>query len=332
MNLKMKTLAAAMIAAGTMGAAQASSILFPYVVNSATVTTIVSVIDIGSTVRDRTRSELHYALWFKADADAENNTAVCKEFDQWLPTSSNDIQTIDLGAHFGATTKGVLFNDPSINNAWKQSNKDFAMIKVAVSDNNKPVRGFMVVNDDIKLTTGEPALDGEAMVFEFKSGASWGYQAGRALDEDFRLDGNITFTDGQTVNFKPWGETTTKFLVTPIDEEMLTSGNNRGNVTIFLNRTSQTNIGEVATIYDRDENPYSGKVDQSVVCVGSVNATTMLSSGALNSVPDGGWGRLNASIGTGISTASVIKLDYNSKLTFNGEAVTGTFNNAFQLR
>jgi len=323
MNLKMKTLAAAMIAAGTLGTAQASQILFPYVVNSQTVTTVVSVINQSAS------NSLHYVLRSKSGPAVANddNSATCTEFDAYLPTSHMDIQTVDLAAHFGATTKGVLFNDPSINNKWVQTNKDFAIIKTALGGvNATPLRGYLVV--DTNGTETAQMIEGEAMVYEFASGATWGYTAGRAVDGNFALDADITATSGQSVSIKPWGETTTKFLVTPIVPQMI-SGNNTASTTIRLNN-GVLPIG--VAMYDRDENPFSGTIDQTVVCVGSVNAEKLVSVGVKTSTPDGGWGVLQITNKTPASAASVIKLDYNSKATFNGEAVTGTFNNAFQLR
>jgi len=330
MNLKMKTLAAAMIAAGTLGTAQASQALFPYVVNSSTVTTIVSVVDVGpGTIQAGVRT-LHYALWYKDGADAEKNDATCVEVNQFLPSSFNDIQTVDLGGKFGTTTKGVLFNDPSINNNWKASNKRFDMANLA----SKPLRGFLVVEDLAPLAIdAEPLIEGEAMVFEFATGATWGYTAGRTSTNDFTKDDNINVASFQNVSIKPWGEITTKFFVTPIDSEMLNSGNNGILTTLTMNRNG------VVAMFDRDENPVSGSVPQSAVCVGAIDASSLITASAKTLLPDGGWGTLkvanftNNSAKTPIGTnASVIKLDYNTKATFNGEAVTGTFNNAFQLR
>ena len=331
MNLKMKTLAAAMIAAGTLGTAQASQALFPYVVNSTTVTTIVSVVDVGPGYMQSGVRTLHYALWYKDGAKAEDNSAACVEVNQYLPSSLNDIQTVDLGGKFGSTTKGVLFNDPSINNNWKASNKRFDMANLAT----KPLRGYLVVDDLAPLSVGsEPLIEGEAMVFEFATGATWGYTAGRSVDGDFTTDTDINVAPFQNVSVKPWGEIQTKFFVTPIDNEMLLSGNNNRKATLEMDRSG-------AVMYDRDENPVSGAVKQSVVCVGAVNAESLITASAKTLLPDGGWGTLKVKTYTTsagqpdvqyTTSASVIKLDYNKGSTFNGETVSGTFNNAFQLR
>ncbi len=324
MNLKMKTLAAAVIAAGTMGAAQASSVLFPYVVNSTTVTTIVTVIDVNTTYASGHQNLLHWTLWYKDGAKAEDNLAACVEASQWLPSSSNDVQTVDLGGKFGSTTKGVLFNDPSINNNWKASNKRFDMANLAT----KPLRGYLLIDDEVPGTV-DSTLEGEAMVFEFATGASWGYTAGRSTGTNFLTDSDITFTSGQNVSIKPWGETMTKFFVTPLDINMFDGNNLTGS---NVKGVTLTMLRNGVAMYDRDENPVSGSVPQSVNCVGAIDADKLITASAKTLLPDAGWGRLNASYTSPISAASVIKLDYNTKATFNGEAVSGAFNNAFQLR
>ena len=80
MKLKMKalSLAVATIAAGT--AAHAADVaMFPYVVNSATVTTLVSIVDQGQATAGYTAggatggSRLHWRLNYKAGANATNN-------------------------------------------------------------------------------------------------------------------------------------------------------------------------------------------------------------------------------------------------------------------
>ncbi|MGQ9659159.1 MAG: hypothetical protein ACUVT0_03490, partial [Thermochromatium sp.] len=169
---------AAAIGVSAVGVTQADTLFFPYVALSDTVTTIVSVINTtddnwnenGDSVAS---THLHYRLYYKTitkDEDREYLLKNCEEYDEYLPTSRNDIQTIDLGGVFGDSTAGVLFNDPSINNKWKQSGRDYALGR-----NVKPARGYLVV--DNSDTTVDRTLAGEAFVFEFGSGAAWGYQA-----------------------------------------------------------------------------------------------------------------------------------------------------------
>jgi hypothetical protein len=352
-NLKMKTLAAAMIAAGTLGSAQAAEILFPYVVNSATVTTVVSVMNANIT-NTGPGANLHYRLWYKDGANAEVNSANCLETDVLRSTSFADIQTIDLGGKFGASTLGVLFNDPSINNNWKGANKSYALASFAA----KPLRGWMLVDDNSSnaqgvQSGGSGALQGEAMVFEFVSGAAWGYQAGVG-DVDFGSGftdpaSNINFGNNSAayVNFAPFAETETKFFVTPLMAFGVSPGmngpvgNNNDNPTGTTADGYRLSLGGNGfAIFDRDENVLSGMVPQDVTCVGSVNAKTLISGATLAQVPDGGWSILNGAArgnlvaGTNvvIGGATVIKLDYNTKATFNGEATSGVYNNAFVLK
>lgn len=347
MNLKMKTLAAAMIAAGSMASAQAAEILFPYVVNSATVTTVVNVINHAYS----DTNELHYVLWYKDGATAEDNGANCLETNSMRSSSFGDIQTIDLGGKFGTTTLGVLFNDPSVNNNYMAAGLSYAYASFA----KKPMRGWLMVQDEIVVhpSASGPAaagrLQGEAMVFDFSTGAAWGYQAGtddEANGSTFDAS-SVAFENAGAgagiayVGIAPFAETTTKFFVTPLVNNggmLQSSGNNNDNASgtkdgyrIFLGDT-------IFAMFDRDENIYSGSVPQDVTCVGSVNAPTLLSGATLSQLPNGGWSWLfGQARGVGVSgkdviNASVIKLDYNTASTFNGDKVPGVFNNAFVLK
>ena len=351
MNLKMKTLAVAMLAVGTMASAQAGEALFPYIVNSTTVTTVVSIINANG-ANTGPGAVLHYRLWYKDGANAEVNSANCLETNVMRSTSFLDIQTIDMGGKFGAATKGVLFNDPSVNNQWQQTGQNFALASYAA----KPMRGWLLVEDELIVgpgagtPSGAGGVQGEAMVFEFASGAAWGYQAGVSdPTSGFTVvDGfqpNVAFGNGSAfVNFAPFTETETKFFVTPITTAATggmigASGNNNDNPPNTIQDGYRLSLGTNAfAIVDRDENIISGAVPQDATCVGSINAKTLISGATLAQVPNGGWGILNGAVrgagvaGKDIADAAVIKLDYNTKATFNGEATAGVYNNAFILK
>ena len=353
MNLKMKTLAVAMLAAGTMTSAQAAEVLFPYVVNSSTVTTVVSVVNANPT-NTGPGANLHYRLWYKDGANAEVNSANCLETDVLRSTSFLDIQSVDLGGKFGASTLGVLFNDPSVNNNWKYANQSFALASFAA----KPMRGWLLVDDNSSNAQGAQTgasgdLQGEAMVFEFASGAAWGYQAGVGdvgVGSGFTDPAStVNFGNGLAalVNFAPFTETETKFFVTPLMAFGVAPGmngplgNNNDNPANTIPDGYRLALGDNAfAIVDRDENIISGAVPQDVTCVGSVNAKTLISGATLAQVPNGGWSILtgqsrgDAVPGTNvvIGGATVIKLDYNVKSTFNGETTKGVYNNAYILK
>ncbi|EXJ17187.1 hypothetical protein [Imhoffiella purpurea] len=360
---------AAAIGVSAVGIAQADSVFFPQVVLSDTVTTIASVINTTDNNWDQAgqpaKTHLHYRFYYKAGEDVSNPIAPCEEYDEYLPTSIGDIQTIDLSGHFGADTAGVLFNDPSVNNKWAQSNRDYAFGRYLV-----PARGYLYVdnndNPGLYQNPGDDAdtLYGEAFVFEFGSGAAWGYQAyeqGSYFDATGNLiTSNYTYAASETpshVALMPFDEITTAFFVTPVsvDQAPDISNDYRGRIEFFTS-------GARGDVYDRDENRISGTVPMDVVCVARIDAGDLVSDGTLARIIDGGWGALynyrlwydaaaekwrptqlvttattddeslvkRTDIANTAATAGnvVIKLEYNLGNTFNGESVGGVYNNA----
>ncbi|NJN46343.1 MAG: hypothetical protein HC808_07575 [Candidatus Competibacteraceae bacterium] len=101
MNFKTKKIATA-VAVGLgasvvgMSAAQADEILFPYVVVSNTVTTLLSVVNDADEL-DRRVDQLHYRYYYKSGANAENKGAGCVDVDVRRPSSPNDVVTFDVG-------------------------------------------------------------------------------------------------------------------------------------------------------------------------------------------------------------------------------------------
>jgi hypothetical protein len=305
--------AAGSMALGGMQAVQADSVFFPYLSGSQTVTSIVSVINTSSRNYEvnNTGDYLQYTLYFKG----ADNHAACNKIDTRLPTSKNDIQTIDITDRFGTPGQlGVLFDDPSVNNAWLQAGRNFALAK-----NRTPFRGYLIVDNrasERRNYTGEPTLTGEAFMFEFANGSAWGYQAyhqvgddnpsatpsrGNEFDYEFAASASPS-----TVNIMPFDEFDTAFLVTPINmidfygtvsgdaavpENMRPQPVNAFAAEIDL-RSPNKDTGTFA-LYDRDEVPVSGTVPQKVVCVGRVAAKDLLSPGTSEAeLLKGGWGYL----------------------------------------
>ena len=336
---------AAAIGVSAVGVAQADTVFFPYAALSNTVTTVVSVINTTNHNWNHNgavaATHLHYRFYYKTQDDLLSS---CQEYNEYLPTSRNDIQTIDLGGTFASETAGVLFNDPSINNDWDSSDRSYAMGRSVM-----PARGYLTV--DNSDTDTEMTLAGEAFVFEFGSGAAWGYQAKSSNDNDFR---NAASESPSNVALMPFSEVITTFFVTPvsIDQHPDFANNYRARVEFVTT--------ERGDLYDRDENLISGSVPKDVVCLGRVDASSLLSDGTAARLVDGGWGKLhsyrlkdvdgkwmpaefNVSVTSGGSDSSnlvavanrtqasdgaiVIKLEYNAGATFNGEDVGGTYNN-----
>lgn len=322
MNFKTKKLAIATAAAFAMGAAgqaQSTDLLFPYVVVSDTVTTIVNVINTNTPewYADQgaiSPPTLHYRLWYKSQADAVDNLSSCVEVNVNRRTSGNDIQTIDLGDRLD-NVLGVMFDDPSINNDWQAAGASYALARNAST--GTPVRAYLAVDDQTQVNTqhwgdsGIVALRGEATVFEFQAGAQWGYQAGAGLSSngspaDFRdpdlgiAFGPLTGPSGVNtlpVSILPWGVAgdlskkvaQTRFFVTPLIDDMRGGNNSLGGnavrTRIAFEDTERSIVG-----FDRDENPTSGSAFREVRCVGAVDAEHLLTQAARTDMgPDGGW-------------------------------------------
>jgi len=363
MKMKLNALSLA-VAAGFIGsAAQAADVaMFPYVVNSATVTTIVSIVDQGAATVGYTAggatgsSRLHWRLNYKSGANATNNLARCEEVDYYLPSSVNDIQTVDLGGKFGSATKGVLFNDAGTNNAWKANTTD--TINFMLGKNGAGATGvqrgvLFVHNADTAAGNANAAagntLYGEAMVLDFSTGAAWGYQAvtkdatttqaAAAADVEPHFDFAASSTATPILTFMPLAETTTRLFVTPV--------NTAGGSMLALNGQSRTGwdqfnsslsmVTGTGVAYDRDENLVSGSASAAVVCVGAVDASSLMTAGAASVLANGGWGKVAVAAGattgmTPTSNAILTKLEFNTAGKFNGDTIPGTFNNGFILK
>lgn len=364
MKMKLNALSLA-VAAGFIGsAAQAADIaMFPYVVNSATVTTLVSVVDQGVNTLGYTAggaaggSRLHWRLNYKSGANASNNLAVCEEVNYNLPSSQNDIQTVDLGGKFGSATKGVLFSDASIQNNWNAGTTASInyMLGKAGAGATGVQRGVLFVHNSDSTATGQ-TLYGEAMIIDFSTGAAWGYQAllrdnsddGAAANAavDFNFAGAAT---GRPIlTFMPLAETTTRLFVTPLNNPAAVppqpsmvgvDGNTIDGLSPWWDRLN-SNVtlatgGGVA--FDRDENQVSGSTVAPVVCVGAVDVSNMMTAGAAAVLANGGWGNVRVTAGTttGMSptpNALLTKLEFNTGGKLNGDAIPGTFNNGFIMR
>ncbi|MGQ9659158.1 MAG: hypothetical protein ACUVT0_03485, partial [Thermochromatium sp.] len=166
------------------------------------------------------------------------------------------------------------------------------------------------------------------------------------------------------VALMPLNEITTAFFVTPVSIDQNPDVRNDYRARIDFVST------ERGDLYDRDENLISGTVPQDIVCVGRINAKDLLSAGTAARLENGGWGLLwsyrllnqggswvpaafdrNGSTADALHKASsivnsankrdknapdddgavVIKLEYNTGGTFNGESVGGTYNNAIMI-
>jgi hypothetical protein len=327
----------------TISAAQADAVFFHNLPGSPTVASIVSVMNTsmdnynanGGSAQPGQAPNLHYRFYYKeiTGVAADDNALPCTEYNEYLPTSYNDIQTIDLTGYFGeivgGVQTGVMFNDPSVNNRW-QTGQSYAM-----GANVVPFRGYLIVENNAS-SDSQFSMAGEAFIFEYGVGATWGYQA-------YMQDGNsanyLRFgsNNPSTIAIMPPAEVSTSFMVNAVDEDMLPLFEFDEEVTI-----SYGDVSNPIGIYDRDERPISGAVEQTVVCVGRVNAQDLLPTASQARLVDGGWANLYnrryERDAAGIKTATtqeagvIVKLEYNIGATLDGQAVSGVFNNGLLLR
>lgn len=377
------TLGTSAVAVSTV---QADEILFPYVVASPTVTTLISTInyadiDFGFGGGLVAPEKLHYKYWYKNGDDAEDNTATCAEVNKSLPSSANDVVTFDAGGLFADDNLNILFEKAADAQNVNYGTGTFALLKGVT----KPVRAFLIVDNNEFVNFNQTfyrtsdSLSGEAIVLEFQSGAAWGYAAYNAAGRYNAPDGfrynwfdfsDYVETAGEVISgrsgegFVPvvlhpftatGGQWLTKFFVTPIrpttfdpvsglwfppPASFKEGGQSVGTLNARVRlATEDVDVG-TAAIYDRDEGPVSGQAPKNVVCVGAVEAASMLTEGALALAPQGGWSNLVVSTGTledviPTNEAVVIKLEYNPTplpALQASPAVGGIVNNAIWLR
>lgn len=319
------------LAAGTVAAQAGDKLWFPHVVVSGTVTTIATVIDTDPAGVMYTPRNQHWIYVGKNIAAGEEravtNANKCSEVDVNLPFSVFDIQSVDLGNIIAKPGDyGVLFNDPSVRNNWRAGvvGKTYAL-----ADKYRAgafaTRGYLVVEDP---DAADSTLAGYALVFDYKTGSAWGYTA-ETLKNTVLAEHNDVAT-GFGVHLMPTAEVVSRLMVTPVDNTttgMLPGGAGFGEL--------ETSIAPVALagghVFNRDEDPISGQNPQSVKCIGTVDVHELISSGAAQFVPDGGWLKLATKLTAPATGAVVYQLDFGgegaTQKTLNGVGYTGGWNN-----
>jgi hypothetical protein len=293
--------------------AKADAIMFPWVVKSATVSTIISVVNTSGAVGvffpgvysvSGIPLTLHYQYIYKGTT-ANTATEPCLEVDFTRQTSLNDIVTFDAAGAIGGGKP--LFNDTALNTPY--SNLRFDMGDGVAA----PRRAYLLVDNTTGgLTTGDGALYGEAILMELNEGAAWGYIAYNASGSqsttalDFS-DGNDLY--GEVINqLSPGGnpgpeytpvvllnpnDATTKFFVTPIDAGLnFQEASNLACITppttpnqrkLSINSQIQfVTFGTTAFnggIYDNDEEILSFTTPKNVVCTAALGLDEIMDSG-----------------------------------------------------
>lgn len=342
---KLAVAVAASLGVTMVGTAQADEILFPYIVASPTVTTLISTINAGDPFDPRVGypNELHYRYFYKTPpATGNSNLVPCVETNRRLPSSANDVVTFDVSEHFGAGNLGILYEDLATSTPNYGKNT-FALLKSVASNG---VRAFLIVdNNDFQFRAtidSSESVAGEAVVLEFVAGAAWGYvaynAAGRYNTAGVRINpydfsdnvetaGEVIANASAPVVIPPisaqGGQWLTQFFVTPISRTINPPNGTPGNQLADslldnatgrlrnLNAKVRLAVQDPANqttdvMFDRDERPVSGQVAQNVLCVGAVPVTSLVSEASLQDMKNGGWSNLVVSIGSMGATADLL--------------------------
>ena len=219
--------------------ASADAIMFPWVVRSADVTTVVSVVNTAETDAEASglpfhNNRIHIEYWHKLTT-ANEQEETCNEYNFEVTSSKDDMVTWDIAGHFNSGLP--MFND--------ESNEVIAApdMTLAVED---PRRAFLIVDNNTQALyesncegphlpgcNVDGTMYGEATVIEHKTGAAWGYIAYNAYGGQFHPEAEpqqnmLMFSDywdplgevigdsetTQTTLMNP-NDATTKLFVTP---------------------------------------------------------------------------------------------------------------------
>jgi hypothetical protein len=244
--------------------ASADAIMFPWVVRSADVTTVISVVNTAETEAEALglpfhNNKIHIEYWNKLTTANEQEEA-CREYNFEVTSSKDDMVTWDIGGHFNGGLP--MFNDTS-NEVISAPD-----MTLAVED---PRRAFLLVDNNTESlvdsgTNVDGTMYGEATIIEHKTGAAWGYIAynsvrgqrnpldpadqGLAFWDIFDQQGEVigSFETTQTTLLNP-NDATTKLFVTPAGWDILDPvvfGQRRGNwnASVQLCRFPRINTGE----------------------------------------------------------------------------------------
>ena len=215
--------------------ASADAIMFPWVVRSADVTTVVSVVNTAETDAEALglpfhNNRIHVEYWHKLTT-ANDQEEACTEYNFEVTSSKDDMVTWDMAGHFNGGLP--MFNDTS--------NEVIAVpdMTLAVAD---PRRAFLLVDNNTEAlmdayTNVDGTMYGEATIIEHKTGAAWGYIAYNANGGQRSLmwpeDQSLNFIDHldqqgeviadeettQTILLNP-NDATTKLFVTPTGNDI----------------------------------------------------------------------------------------------------------------
>jgi hypothetical protein len=241
--------------------ASADAILFPWVVMSDDVTTVISAVNTAETDAEASglpfhSNRIHIEYWHKlTTANAQDEA--CTEYNFEVTSSKDDMVTWDMAGHFNSGLP--MFNDTS--------NEVIGVPDMTLAVEN-PRRAFLIVdnNTDALMNSycddawdgfcnADGTMYGEAIIVEHKTGAAWGYIAYNAtggvketvdeLDLDFSDEGKRD-QQGEVIGDSETTQTTlmnpndaiTKLFVTPterwVNEDRGVYGQRTGNLEAYV--------------------------------------------------------------------------------------------------
>jgi hypothetical protein len=169
MTLSVLVIALAMLLSfgAALDQAKADAILFPWVVKSTAISTIVSVVNTaGLPLPLLNVPQIHLAYFYK---DPDNTqTASCQDYNFKVNTSEMDMVTFDAAGNINGGLP--MWGDPNNGALSLALTAPGDRRSFLIVDNNTPALTFAATNID-------GTLYGEAMVIELTTGAAWGYQA-----------------------------------------------------------------------------------------------------------------------------------------------------------
>ena len=160
---------------GIVKNAQADQLLFPWILKSSAVSTIVSVVNTsGSNLGWNYQGidqQLHYQYWYKITT-ANGQTETCTNQSFKRSTSKDDLVVFDAAANINDGKP--LFGDTA-----RYGDQSFKLSAEG------PRRAFLIVDNDTPFflqngpgtDNGDGTLYGEAIFVELSGGAAWGYIA-----------------------------------------------------------------------------------------------------------------------------------------------------------
>ena len=306
--------------------AQADALLFPWIIKSDTISTMISVVNTaGNEVAGYQEDPpyvLHYQYWYKHSVE-NTDTEYCESFSFMRATSANDIVTFDAAR---TMENGMaLFNDSS-----PYGEVGFGLTVEA------PRRGFLIVDNNTPGFTladenKDGTLYGEALMIDHSNGTLFGYTAynARLLGNADTASAPVLFIDkfdyqgevigpseaGRTVLLPP-DEYNTKFYITPIGLSNQRDGMINTSVELASYKINDELHGG---IFDNDENPFDMQRRVNVVCTAGIDLEDMMTQAVyltFRASGEQGWAYVKTDDGTEDATqsnqAAIGKLEWNT--------------------